>query len=73
MGHRSCDRLLLAIGIVATTVALSLGPATFVTAVSGCYPVVTAIVAFLVLKEKITVPRIVAIALFVPGIVLVAF
>lgn len=65
--------LLLAFGIVATTVALSIGPATFVTAVSGCYPVVTALVAFAVLKEKVTFPRILAIAIFILGIVLVAF
>jgi len=64
--------LLLIIGIVATTVALSIGDASLVTAVSGSYPVVTAIVAFLFLKEKVTLPRILAIALFVPGIVLVA-
>ncbi len=65
--------LLLMAGIVASTVALSLGDASLVTAVGGCAPVVTALVAFAFLKEKATLPRIVAIALFVPGIILVAF
>lgn len=61
----------LFIGIVATTVALSLGPASLIAAVSGAYPVVTALAAFLILKEKATALRILAIALFIPGIVLV--
>ncbi len=65
--------LLLMIGIVATTVALSVGDASLVSAVSGSYPVVTALVAFAFLREKATLPRVLAIAVFVPGIVLVAF
>jgi len=44
-----------------------------VSAVSGCYPVVTSIVAFAFLRERITLPRVLAIAMFVPGILLVAF
>lgn len=65
--------LLLIVGIVATTVALSIGPASLIAAVSGSYPVVTALVAFLILREKATLPRVLALLLFVPGIVLVAF
>jgi len=65
--------LLLMGGIVASTVALSIGDASLVTAVGGCAPVVTSLVAFTFLKEKATIPRVVALALFVPGIVLVAF
>ena len=64
---------LLLVGIVATTVALSIGDASLIAAVSGSYPIVTAVVAFLFLKEKATRSRLLAIALFIPGIVLVAF
>lgn len=60
-------------GIVALTFALSVGPASLTTAVSGSAPVVTALVAFAVLHEKPTPGRIAALVLFVPGIVLVAF
>lgn len=63
---------LLSVGIVAVTVALSFGPVSLVSAVSGCYPVVTSIVAFAFLRERITLPRVLAIAMFVPGILLVA-
>ncbi len=65
--------LLMVLSIVATTVALSLQDATLVTAVGGCAPVVTSLVAFAFLKEKATPLRILAILLFIPGIVLVAF
>lgn len=65
--------LLLMGGILASTVALSLGDASLVTAVGGCAPVVTALVAFAFLEEKATPLRILAILLFIPGIVLVAF
>lgn len=65
--------LLLMAGIVASTVALSIGDASLVTAVGGCAPVVTSLIAFAILREKATLSRIVALALFVPGIVLVAF
>jgi drug/metabolite transporter (DMT)-like permease len=65
--------LLMVLSIVATTVALSLQDATLVTAVGGCAPVVTSLVAFAVLKEKATPLRILALLLFIPGIVLVAF
>ena len=65
--------LLMVVSIVATTMALSLQDATLVTAVGGCAPVVTAIVAFAFLKEKATPLRILALLLFIPGIVLVAF
>lgn len=65
--------LLMMIGIVASTVALSLGDASLVTAVGGCAPVVTSLVAFAVLKEKVTPLRVLALLLFIPGIVLVAF
>lgn len=60
-------------GIVALTFALSVGPASLATAVSGSAPVVTAIVAFALLRERPTLPRLAALSLFVPGIVLVAF
>ena len=65
--------LLMMGGIVASTVALSLGDASLVTAVGGCAPVVTALVAFAFLEEKATPLRILALLLFIPGIVLVAF
>ena len=65
--------LLMVLSIVATTLALSLQDATLVTAVGGCAPVVTSLVAFAFLKEKATPLRILAILLFIPGIVLVAF
>jgi transporter family protein len=59
-------------GIVALTFALSVGPASLATAVSGSAPVVTALVAFGFLGETPTRSRIAALALFLPGIVLVA-
>ena len=65
--------LLLIVGIAATTIALSIGDVSLVSAVSGSYPVVTAFVAFLFLKEKVTTMRIMSLAFFIPGIVLVAF
>ena len=65
--------LLMMTAIVASTVALSVGNASLVTAVGGCAPVVTSLVAFTLLKEKVTVPRAVALLLFIPGIILVAF
>jgi drug/metabolite transporter (DMT)-like permease len=65
--------LLLMAGIVASTLALSIGDVSLVTAVGGCAPVVTAVIAFGVLKEKATSARVLAILLFLPGIVLVAF
>ena len=65
--------LLLMGGIIASTVALSIGDASLVTAVGGCAPVVTSLVAFAFLKEKATPLRVLAILLFIPGIVLVAF
>jgi len=65
--------LLMMGAIVASTVALSVGDASLVSAVGGCAPVVTSLVAFAVLKEKATPLRILALLLFIPGIVLVAF
>lgn len=65
--------LLMMMGIVASTVALSVGDASLVTAVGGCAPVVTSLVAFAVLKERVTPLRVLALLLFIPGIVLVAF
>ncbi len=65
--------LLMMAGIVASTVALSIGDASLVTAVGGCAPVVTSLVAFAVLREKATPLRIAALLLFIPGIILVAF
>ncbi len=65
--------LLMVLSILATTIALSLQDATLVTAVGGCAPVVTAVVAFGFLKEKVTPLRAAAILLFIPGILLVAF
>ncbi len=65
--------LLMVVSIVATTLALSLQDATLVTAVGGCAPVVTSVVAFAFLKEKVTPLRAAAILLFIPGILLVAF
>ncbi len=65
--------LLMMAGIIASTVALSLGDASLVTAVGGCAPVVTSLIAFAVLREKVTPLRLAALLLFIPGIVLVAF
>ena len=65
--------LLMTSGIVASTVALSVGDASLVTAVGGCAPVVTALIAFAFLREKATPTRVLAVLLFIPGIVLVAF
>ncbi len=65
--------LLMMVGVIASTVALSLGDASLVTAVGGCAPVVTSLVAFAFLKEKATPLRLLAVLLFLPGIVLVAF
>lgn len=65
--------LLMVLSIVATTLALSLQDASLVTAVGGCAPVVTSLVAFAFLEEKLTPLRAAAILLFIPGIVLVAF
>ncbi len=65
--------LLMMVAIVASTVALSIQDASLVTAVGGCAPVVTSLVAFAFLKEKVTPMRALAILLFIPGIVLVAF
>ena len=65
--------LLMVVSIVAATVALSLQDASLVTAVGGCAPVVTSLVAFAFLKEKVTPLRVLAILLFIPGILLVAF
>lgn len=64
--------LLMMTGIVASTVALSIGDASLVTAVGGCAPVVTSLVAFAFLNEKPTRARVLALALFIPGIILVA-
>ena len=65
--------LLMMGGIVASTVALSLGDASLVTAVGVCAPVVTSLVAFAFLRENATPLRILAILQFLPGILLVAF
>ncbi len=65
--------LLMMGGIVASTVALSVGDASLVTAVGGSAPVITSLVAFAFLQEKATPLRILAILLFLPGVVLVAF
>ena len=65
--------LLMMTAIVASTVALSIADASLVTAVGGCAPVVTSLVAFAFLKEKVTPFRALAILLFIPGIILVAF
>ena len=65
--------VLMMVGIVASTIALSIQDASLVTAVGGCAPVVTSVVAFAVLREKATPLRILALLLFIPGIILVAF
>ena len=65
--------ILMMVGIVASTIALSIQDASLVTAVGGCAPVVTSVVAFAVLREKATPLRILALLLFIPGIILVAF
>ncbi len=65
--------LLMMTGIIASTVALSVGDASLVTAVGGCAPVVTSLIAFTALQEKATRRRLAALLLFLPGIILVAF
>ncbi len=60
-------------GVILLTFAYALGPASLVSAVTGCYPLVSTLAAHFLLKEKFGRKDAVALALFVPGIALIAF
>lgn len=64
--------LFLAAGITASTAAYHSGTASLVTAVSGAYPAITAIISFAVLKEKFRSWQVLGILLFLFGIALVS-
>lgn len=60
-------------GVILLTVAFSQGPASLVAAVTGSYPLVSTLAAHVFLKERFGWKETVALALFVPGIFLIAF
>ncbi len=60
-------------GVVALTYAYALGPASLVSAVTGSYPLVSTLAAHFLLKERFGWKDAVALALFIPGLVLIAF
>lgn len=59
-------------GVVLLTFAFAEGPASLVSAVTGCYPLVSTLAAHFLLKEKFSLKDAVALILFVPGILLIA-
>lgn len=59
-------------GVIALTFAYAMGPASLVSAVTGSYPLVSTLAAHFVLRERFGWKEAVALALFIPGIVLVA-
>ncbi len=66
------DVTLGASGVVLLTYAYALGPASLVSAVTGSYPLVSTLAAHFLLKERFARTDALALALFIPGIVLVA-
>ena len=52
-------------------IALRMGTTSRIVPIAACYPLVTALLSFLVLKEEVTLPRAVGTALIVSGIWLV--
>lgn len=60
-------------GVVVLTYAYALGPASLVSAVTGSYPLVSTLAAVLLLKERFGWKDALALALFIPGIFLIAF
>jgi drug/metabolite transporter (DMT)-like permease len=60
-------------GVIALTFAYALGPASLVSAVTGSYPLVSTLAAHFFLKERFGWLDAVALALFLPGIFLIAF
>lgn len=67
------DVFLGASGVVVLTFAFAAGPASLVSAVTGSYPLVSTLAAHFLLKERFTWKEAVALALFIPGILLIAF
>lgn len=67
-----CDVGFGASGVVLLTVAFALGPASLVSAVTGSYPVVSTLAAHFLLKERFGWREALSLALFVPGIILIA-
>ncbi len=59
-------------GVILLTFAYALGPASLVSAVTGSYPLVSTRAAHFLLRERFGAKDAVALALFIPGIVLVA-
>ncbi len=59
-------------GVILLTFAYALGPASLVSAVTGSYPLVSTLAAHFLLRERFGAKDAVALALFIPGIVLVA-
>lgn len=60
-------------GVILLTFAYASGPASLVSAVTGSYPLVSTLAAHFLLRERFGPKDAIALALFVPGIVLVAF
>ncbi len=67
------DVVLGASGVIVLTYAYGLAPASLVSAVTGSYPLVSMLAAHFLLKERFGWKDAVALALFIPGIVLIAF
>lgn len=59
-------------GVVLLTIAFAWGPASLVSAVTGSYPIVSTLAAHFLLKERFAWREAVSLALFVPGILLIA-
>lgn len=59
-------------GVVVLTYAYAMGPASLVSAVTGSYPLVSTLAAHFLLKERFGWKDAVALALFIPGIFLIA-
>ena len=60
-------------GVLLLTFAYASGPASLVSAVTGSYPLVSTLAAHFLLRERFGTKDAIALALFIPGIVLVAF
>ncbi len=60
-------------GVVVLTFAFAAGPASLVSAVTGSYPLVSTLAAHFLLKERFGAKDAAALALFIPGILLIAF
>jgi len=60
-------------GVIVLTFAYALGPASLVSAVTGSYPLVSTLAAHFLLKERFGWKEAIALGLFIPGILLIAF